>query len=119
MRGSYQPFSSWKSATNMWSVNTVPKVRSLSFGFGFIVVVRVILIGSLMTLPLYRWWPGTPHDPRVAFPRALGGLAAWRGPYARASTAYKPPLALPPARREPRASPLRRPAAHGTPRWRR
>src|SRR5439155_10167390 len=48
IRGSYQPFSSWKSITNRWSVNTVPKVRSRSLGFGFFVAARVILIGSLM-----------------------------------------------------------------------
>ena len=34
--------------TNMWSVNTVPKVSSLSFGFRFFVAARVILIGSFM-----------------------------------------------------------------------
>src|SRR5215471_17300753 len=54
MRGSYQPFSSWKSITNMWSVKTVPKVRSLSFGFCFFTVACVIRIGSDILLSLTR-----------------------------------------------------------------
>jgi hypothetical protein len=60
MRGSYHPFSSWKSATNMWSVKTVPKVSSLSLGLGFLVVARVTRIGSLMIVPLYLVWRGNP-----------------------------------------------------------
>jgi hypothetical protein len=32
----------------MWSVKTVPKLSSASFGFGFFVAARVILIGSLI-----------------------------------------------------------------------
>src|SRR5437867_11700001 len=36
----------------MWSVKTLPKARSLSFGFSFLVAVRVILIASFMTSPL-------------------------------------------------------------------
>src|SRR5262249_55413876 len=51
-RGSYQPFSSWKSATNMWSVNTVPKVRSASLGFGLCAVAFTIRMASVMVLLL-------------------------------------------------------------------
>src|SRR4029453_18752703 len=51
MRGSYQPFSSWKSATNMWSVKICPKPRSPSFGLVLSVVARVILMGSVMSQP--------------------------------------------------------------------
>src|SRR5262245_20570896 len=36
----------------MWSVNTLPKARSLSFGLSFLFVVFVIRIASVMTLPL-------------------------------------------------------------------
>jgi hypothetical protein len=50
MRGSYQPFSSWKFMTNMWSVKTRPNPSSESFGFFFSVVARVILIGSILSL---------------------------------------------------------------------
>src|SRR5262245_39801692 len=48
MRGSYQPFSSWKSATNMWSVKSWPKPRSASLGLLLSVAVLLILIGSDM-----------------------------------------------------------------------
>src|SRR5215475_7935633 len=51
-RGSYQPFSSWKSATNMWSVNTVPKVRSASLGFGLCAAAFTIRMASVMVLLL-------------------------------------------------------------------
>src|SRR5687768_16756044 len=57
-RGSYQPFSSWKFATNMWSVKTLPKARSLSLGFAFFAAVFVILIASLM--------PDSPLAPAAA-----------------------------------------------------
>src|SRR5439155_25124004 len=40
--------------TNMWSVKTVPNDSSLSFGFGFFTLARLILIGSLMFCPLVR-----------------------------------------------------------------
>src|SRR5262249_41601223 len=51
MRGSYQPFSSWKSATNMWSVKIWPKPSSLSLGLVLSVVARLIRIGSFMGAP--------------------------------------------------------------------
>ena len=60
--GSYQPFSSWKSATNMWSVKMVPKPSSLSRGFGFFWVARVIRIGWVIVVladanvgPAFSW----------------------------------------------------------------
>src|SRR5262245_38919986 len=55
--------------TNMWSVKTVPNVSSLSFGFCFFTVARMIRIGSLMTsllLGIFRYTgaiPGRQNGP--------------------------------------------------------
>jgi hypothetical protein len=38
----------------MWSVKTLPKARSASFGFSLAAVVRVILIASLMVVPFKK-----------------------------------------------------------------
>src|SRR4029450_5088924 len=52
MRGSYQPFSSWKSARNMWSVKIWPKPSSPSLGFFLSVVALLIRMGSIVMMSL-------------------------------------------------------------------
>src|SRR4030095_5426204 len=47
MRGSYQPFSSWKSARNMWSVKLWRKPSSPSLGCFLGFAVLLTRIGSM------------------------------------------------------------------------
>src|SRR5262249_58430610 len=72
-RGSYQPFSSWKSATNIWSVKTVPKPSSPSFGFGLCVDALTTRIASVIALLLLEddWFPIQAED----LPVHVGHLA--------------------------------------------